>query len=120
MDETAKKGLGLVVHDLLLPGLQTDLSLVLATGPVLRKEADPLLRERRHLAAVLSGARPEDDLAAGHHRGHRGSDLVDDLGIVRAHHDPEAINPARMACEETVAEVLPQEIRVVSLRQALM
>jgi hypothetical protein len=110
MDETTYQCLGMVGHDQLLPGSQSNLAFVLATWSVLGEEARPVLpigidldaTDLLHEADLLRAASDHDAT----------SDLVDDVGILHVAHDSQSIYLARRAGQASVTQVGAQQIGI--------
>jgi hypothetical protein len=57
VDQSPDELIGMLVHDALLPVHERDPAVVLATGPVLREQAWPVLPVRRHIEGSRVRAR---------------------------------------------------------------
>ncbi|MBV9042488.1 MAG: hypothetical protein JOZ68_15905 [Acidimicrobiia bacterium] len=104
MNQTAEKCFGVSVHDVLLPGRESDRTFMLSAGAVLREEARPVLRIRRHKHDALSLA--EVDTVARQDELDCRFALSDNRWIRVAARDHEAIHAAGMRGDVAVTQVL--------------
>ena len=109
LDTSLKELDGLLLHDILLPGLQDDRTLMFSSGAVLRKQDRPVVGVGVDDRDGSTAARP--DWSAGTEHADRVSDARYDILLPLVQRDLQSVGSAR-ASDVPIAQIHPEQVAV--------
>jgi hypothetical protein len=119
MNERPEECLGLRFSQFQLPQSQSDISLMLGSWPMLRKQTRPLPRVRTNFNRVLMGVSKKADLAFRHHGAHGRLALANDAVVATVKRDAKPEDAAVDMRNRPVAQIETQQIDVLLSGQGL-